>query len=151
MWLFYYLNCEKNYEILNSKSPCTLLNKIMNFNKNGTDSKMENPKHSFRETNLVLQLIEELHIKSKTVMSWSSWKKKEGIFCTIYFVQRNFFNICVLSKFMVYWIHFHNVHIFTHQKALLHTLLLLVFKIVESSQCILNPLIHNVPKRSDTL
>ena len=34
-----------------------LLNKNTNFNKNETESKMENPKHSFEETNLVLQLI----------------------------------------------------------------------------------------------
>ena len=30
---------------------------------------MEIPTHSFRETNLLIQLIEELQIKSKTVMS----------------------------------------------------------------------------------
>ena len=29
----------------------------INFNKNETESKMENPTHSFRETNLVFQLI----------------------------------------------------------------------------------------------
>ena len=34
--------------------------------------------------------------------------------------------------------HFHNIHTFAYQKALHHTLLLLVFKIVESLQCILN-------------
>ena len=31
--------------------------KDMNFNKNKTESKMENPSHTFRETNLVLQLV----------------------------------------------------------------------------------------------
>ena len=30
---------------------------------------MENPTHIFRETNLVLQLIQELQIKSRAVMS----------------------------------------------------------------------------------
>ena len=45
------------------------------------ESKMENPTHSFRETNLVLQLIEESKTKNKTVMSWSARKKKEAIFC----------------------------------------------------------------------
>ena len=30
------------------------LNKNINFNKNETEPKMENPTHSFRETNLVL-------------------------------------------------------------------------------------------------
>ena len=68
-----------------------LLNKNINFNKNKTESKMQNPTHQFKETNLVLQLIEESQIKSETVMSWSSWKKKEGIFCTAYFVQKKIF------------------------------------------------------------
>ena len=54
-------------------------------------SKMENPTHRFRETNLVLHLIQESQIKSKTEMSWSSRKKKEDIFCTAYLVQSNFF------------------------------------------------------------
>ena len=38
-------------------SPYILLNKNLIFNKNETESKMENPTHSFKETNLVLQLI----------------------------------------------------------------------------------------------
>ena len=41
---------------------------------------MENPIHSFRETNLVLQLLYQLQIKSKFVISWSSQKKKRGHF-----------------------------------------------------------------------
>ena len=123
VWLFYYFHFERNYDILISKSPCVLFNKNINFNKNGTESKMEYPTHSFTEANLLLQLIQESHIKSKTVMSWSSQKKKKGIFCTIYFVQRNFFfNICVSSQCIVYWIHFRNINTFTYQKTLLHTL-----------------------------
>ena len=73
------------------------LNENINFNKNGTESKKENPARSFRETNLVLQLIQESQIKNKTVMSRSLPKKKEGIFCTIYFIRTNFFNICFIS------------------------------------------------------
>ena len=38
-------------------SPHILLNKNINFNKNKTKSKKENPTDSFRESNLVLQLI----------------------------------------------------------------------------------------------
>ena len=33
------------------------------------ESNKENPTHSFREMNQVLQLVQELRIKSKTVMS----------------------------------------------------------------------------------
>ena len=46
-------------------------------------------------------------------MSWSSRKKKECIFCNIYFFQKNFFNISSLSQCTVYWI---NSHILLHIK-----------------------------------
>ena len=45
------------YDALNSKSPFILLNKNIKFNKNEAESEMGNSTHSFRETNLVLQLI----------------------------------------------------------------------------------------------
>ena len=35
----------------------TKLNKNINFNKNEMESKIENPTHTFREMNYVLQLI----------------------------------------------------------------------------------------------
>ena len=50
--------------------------------------------------------------KSKTVMRWSSLKKKEGFFCSVYFVQKNFFKICVLSQCKGYWLHSQNIHNF---------------------------------------
>ena len=85
MWLIYYFSFERNFDVLKSKSPWILLN------KNITESKIENPTHSFRETDVVLQAIKELQIKSKTVMSRNSLKEKQGIFCTVYFVRRKFF------------------------------------------------------------
>ena len=48
-----------------------------------------------------------------------------------------FLSICVLCQCIVCRIPFQNMHTFSYQKTLLHTLLLLVFKIVESLQCIL--------------
>ena len=57
VWLFYYFNFERNYDILTAKSPCILLSKNTNFNKNETELKTENCTHSFRETNFVLKLI----------------------------------------------------------------------------------------------
>ena len=53
----YYFNLERNYDVLKSKSPCILLNKNLNFDKNETESTMENPTNSLRETNVVLQFI----------------------------------------------------------------------------------------------
>ena len=103
--LFYFW---KDLWHLKSKSPCILLNENINFNKNAAESKRENPTPSFRETNLVLQLIWESQIKSKTVMSWSS------LFVPFILSEGIFFNICVLSQFIVYWIHFQNKHTFTY-------------------------------------
>ena len=40
MWLLYYFNIERNYDVLKSKSPCFLLKKNINFIKSETESKM---------------------------------------------------------------------------------------------------------------
>ena len=64
-------------------------------------------------------------------MSWSSRKKKEGILS-----KENFFKICGLTLYIVHRMHFQNIYTFTYQKTLLHTLLLLISKMVESLQCI---------------
>ena len=50
---------------------------------------MENPTHSFREINLIL--IEELQIKSKTVIVGVRERKKEDNFCAVYFARRKLF------------------------------------------------------------
>ena len=74
-------------------------------------------------------LFKKSQIKSETVMSWSSRKKKEGIFCTANLVSRDFFNIFVLSQCIVYWIHFQNRHTFIYKKILLHTPFCLFLKL----------------------
>ena len=43
-------NFERNYDVLKSKTPCFLLIKKLNCNKNEMEPKMENPIHAFRET-----------------------------------------------------------------------------------------------------
>ena len=113
--LSYYFNFQKNCDGFKSNSPCILLNKNINFNKNEKESKIENLTHSFRETNLVLQLIWASQIKSKIMISCSLRKKNKCIICTIYFVRKKFFNICVLSQCILYWIHFQNIHTFKYQ------------------------------------
>ena len=95
---------------------------------------MENPTHSFRETNLVLQLIWESQINSKTVISWSSWKKKESIFLPVIWSE----GIYVLSQCILYWIHFQNIHTFMYQKTLLHKLSYLLLKLSKAFRVFLN-------------
>ena len=46
--------------------------------------------------------VSESQIKSKTVMSWSSRKKKEHIFCAAYSVRMNFFeHLCFIYMYKV--------------------------------------------------
>ena len=98
---------------------------------------MENPTHSFREMNLALHLVYKLQMKSKTVMELKLAKeKKECLFFVTFLLYReNVFNICVLSQCRVHLIKFQNRYTFTYE--LLYTLLMIVFKIIESLQCIL--------------
>ena len=91
MWFLFYFSFERNYDVLKSKSPYFLLNKNIKFNKNETELKMENPTHSFREMNHVLQLVQELRIKRKGVMTWRSRKKKECTFVKPLFYAKEFF------------------------------------------------------------
>ena len=42
--------------------------------------------------------------------------------------EGNFFSIFDLSQCILYWIHFQNIHTFTYQKTLLHTLFYLFLK-----------------------
>ena len=57
MWLFYHFNFDRSYDFLKSKRSYILISKHINFNKDGTESKMENPTDSFREAKLAFQHI----------------------------------------------------------------------------------------------
>ena len=80
MWIFYYFNFERNYDILKSNSPCILLNKIINFNKNGMESKPENPTKEKRGRK----------------------RKERTFFVPCILSEGNFFDICILSQCIVY-------------------------------------------------
>ena len=91
MWTLHYFNFKSNYDVLKSKSQRISLIKSINLNKNETELKMENPTNTFRE-NLELA------------------NKKIGHFLYRLFCPKEiFFNICVLSQCVVYWIQFQNM------------------------------------------
>ena len=106
--------------------------KKLNFNKNETELKLENPTHAFTETSVVLQFTQEPWIKNETVMSWSWRKKKVYIFPTFILTQGNF----------VAFLYFISVHRvlnkfsecidFYISKTITSYNLLLVFKIVKT-------------------
>ena len=137
---FYYFNFERNYDVLKLKSPYILLNKNIDFNKNETELKMENPAHSFRETTISFSSYKNGKLKVELWWVGAPERKKRAFFVSFILSKGNFFNIWNFfntPQCIVYWIHFQNIHTFTYQKTLHHTLLLLAFKIVESLQCIL--------------
>ena len=125
MWLFYYFNFETNYDVLKSKGSCILLNKNIDFKKNKTKSKLENPTYSLREEKTFC-FSSYKNRKLKVKLWW------EGIFCTVYFVRKRSFTIFVLSQCILYWIHLQNIHTFTYQKTLFHTLFSLFLKLLEA-------------------
>ena len=74
MQLFYYFDIENFLHFAEQEYKPTTLN-----------TPPSSPLHRFRETKF-----EESQIKSKTVMSWSSRKKRENIFCIVHFVRGKF-------------------------------------------------------------
>ena len=111
-WLFYhfnfeknYFNFEKNYNVLNSKTPCILLNKNINFNKNETESKMKNPTHNFKTRTLCFSSYKNHKLKVKLWWVGARTRKKRAFFVPFTLCEGIFFNICVLSQCVVYWIH----------------------------------------------
>ena len=99
------------------------------------ETKIENPKHTFRETNLVLWLIQEWQIKSKTVTSWSPRKKRKCFFVIFISSERNFFkNLCFISMCSVLNEY---AELLQNYCKLLHALFCLFFKIVENFPCLL--------------
>ena len=57
---------------MSHKSPCSVLNKNINFNKNETESNMENTTDAFRETNLVLLQNSKFKVVNCSVV-WELW------------------------------------------------------------------------------
>lgn len=76
------------------KEAMVFLNKNVHFSKNEMEFEMENPLHS-RNTNIVLQLLQELQIKNETVLSWSSQKKRT-------FLQHAFYPLGIFLGYAIF-------------------------------------------------
>ena len=93
--VFLILNFERNYDVSKSKRPCILLNKKINFNKNETELKMENPSFLERRT-LCFSFSSHRNHKLK-VKRWciGAREKKRAFFVLFILSKRKFFKICV--------------------------------------------------------
>ena len=89
---------------------------------------MENPTHSFRETNFVIQLIYESQLK-KNCAEMEFAKEKRGHFLYRLFYPKELFSTFVFYLSFEYCIeYFQNIHTFTCQKTLIRTLFCLFLK-----------------------
>ena len=71
-------------------------------------------------------------------MGWSLRKKKEGTFCAVYFVRRKLFqNLCFISMYSVLNTLSEYTYFYISKNITSYTFLL-VLKVIESLQCILN-------------
>ena len=109
---------------------------------------MENPQTVSERWTLRFNSYKNREVKVKLWWVAVCERKTRAFFVAFVLSEGNFFNICALSQCIDYWINFQNIYPFTYQKALLNILVLLVFKIVESHQCILK--FFEAPKRVET-
>ena len=119
MWLLNYFNFERNYDVFKSKSPCIMLNKNINFNKNKTESRMENPTHRVLERRT---LCSYKNRRSKVKLWWVGARERK---------KRTFF------------VHL-QVYLYISKNFISYTFLL-VLKIVKNLQCILKNKIRQKP------
>ena len=121
------------------KSPFFCWTKIQTLIKTRRNQKWKIPHTVLERWTLCFRSYKDWVLKVKLWWVGAHERKKRAFFVTFTLSDWNFFNICVLCQWTVYWINFLNIciHTFTYQKTLLRTLLLLVYKIVESLQCIL--------------
>ena len=127
MWFFYYFNLDRSYDVLKSSSTCFLLSKNMNFNKNETASKVENPTHAFREKKTFGFSSYKNH-KLKVKPWWIADQKRKKSEVKETFLT--FLFILIYNLQWVYWIAFQNICSFTYQKKLLHKLFYLHLKYI---------------------
>ena len=100
---FYYFDIERNCGDLKSKSPCILLNKMINinFNKNDMESKTENPQTVLEKRTLRFSSYKNLKLKGKTIMSWSSRKRRGNFLYRLFCTKGNFLRFTFYLNYSV--------------------------------------------------
>ena len=126
MWIFYYFNFKRNYDVSKPTSPCILLNKTINLINNETKSKMEIP----------YTVLERQTLCFSSLVGARERKRGHILHC-LFCLKDIFFKIFVLSQCIVYWMHFQNIHTFYNWKNITSYSFLLAFKIDDSLQYML--------------
>ena len=107
----------KNYDVLTSRSLYFVLIKIYKWNWKRT---------------LCFSSYKNRKLKVKLWWVGARERKIRTFFVLFILSEGIFFNICVSSPCIVYWINFQNIHTFEYQKTFLHTLFCLFLKSLEA-------------------
>ena len=110
----------------------------MKFNKTRRNQKWKIPQTCLERWTLCFSSY--MYDEFKVKMWWvgAPERKKSGFFVTFILFEEIVLTFVVFSQYTMHWMNFQNIHNFTYQKTLFHTLLLLVFKFLESLYCIFN-------------
>ena len=90
--LFYF---ERNCDTLKSKSPCFLLNKNTNFNKNDTHRKWKIPNTVLQRWTMCFSSYKNCELKAKLWWVGARERRKSGFFVRLNLYKGHFFKICV--------------------------------------------------------
>ena len=102
VWLFYYFDFERIYDVLNSKSPCILLNKNINFIKTKQNWKRKISHTVSERENLCFSSYNNHKLKVKLWWVGARKRKKRVFFVPFILFKGFFFKICLLSQCIVY-------------------------------------------------
>ena len=124
MWLFYYFNFERNYDVLKSKNPCILWNKNINFNKNQKESKI--PHTVLERRTLCFSSYKNRKLKVKLSWVGPREKSKRTSFAPFILSKGNFLTfVFYLDVWYIEYIwlnrYYNGILIFGILKTLLHT------------------------------
>ena len=141
MWLFYYFHFERNYNALNSKKPCFLLNEIWTLIKMKRNQKWKIPHTDLERRTLCSSTYKNRKLKLKLWWDAARKRKRRAFFVPLILSKGNFLNICVLSQYIVHWIHILSEYTyFDISKDISSYAFLLVLKLVEIFQLLLKVL-----------
>ena len=106
VYLFYYFNFERNYDVLNAKSPYFLLTKYITLIKTKRNRQWKISRTVLEKRNLCFSSYENRKLKVKLWWVETPKRKKRACFVLHILPERNLLNICVLSQYILYWIKF---------------------------------------------
>ena len=115
-----------NYNVLKSKSPYFLLKKIHTLIKTKQNWKWKTSPTFLQRQTFCFSSNYNRKLKVKLWWAKARKRKKRKYFVPFIWMKETFFKHFISMH--VYWINFQNMHYFTYQKTLLHTLLCLFLK-----------------------